>query len=497
MKNKVYIAGAGTGDIGLVTVKTMEYIKKADVIVYDRLINPDILLNSKENVKLIYVGKENTAGGEIQDRINEILAEEVKKDQSVLRLKGGDPFLYGRGGEEALYLIENGIEFEVIPGISSSLAVPAYAGIPVTHRGLSSELHIFTAHGKDDSEVLEYDKIANLNGTLVFLMGVGRLAHIKEELIKNGKSPECPVAIIENGTRNTQRTISGTLMDICEKAIEADIKAPSIILVGKTVELREKLMYFEKQELFSKRIAVTRDKKQSLEMTEKLNSLGAYTIIEDFIKIEKKDFVMPNLKDYKMILFNSANGVKYFMEKIDDIRVMSRLSIAAVGEITFKELEKYKLKADIKPEKYMVGELIKEAVKVLVENDKVLIVTSDISPIDIKKLNQENKMIFEKVNVYSTLNIKKTDKEMKDFFNRDPKIITFLSSSAVRSFFDNTKYFEKELKNIKFASIGPMTSKTIKEYSYNVEIEADVYTVDGLIEKIKLYYKQGEQDEKI
>lgn len=478
---KVYIIGAGCGNIDLLTLKGKRCIEEADCVVYDRLIDPKVLKLAKENAEMIYLGKGNTEGGVIQDEINKTLAKKALEGKVVARVKGGDPFVFGRGGEEIEEIVKYSIPFEIIPGISSSIAVPEYAGIPVTHRGLARSFHVFTGHTMENGEWHDFSTIAKLDGTLVFLMGIKNLDLITGDLIKNDKNPKTPVAVIEKGTSENQRVTIGTLEDIVERAKSEKIVPPAITIIGDVVNMRETFKWFENQPLSGKKVLVTRDTNQSQEFSEKLRIKGATVRELPFIKIENAyDFNEKDLKNYSALLFNSPNGVKYFMENIKDIRSLGHLKIGVVGAKTDELLREYKIIPDFIPEKYMGTELAKEVQDYTKENDKVLFVTSDISPANCEKWSEEYNRKFEKLVVYKTGKHIYSKDEVETVLN-EIEYITFLSSSTVEAFNESIQGDLKLLEDKKIVSIGPVTTKTLNELGYNVALEAKVFDVDGVI----------------
>lgn len=478
---KVYIIGAGCGNIDLLTLKGKRCIEEADCVVYDRLIDPKVLKLAKADAEMIYLGKGNTEGGVIQDEINKTLAKKALEGKVVARVKGGDPFVFGRGGEEIEEIVKYSIPFEIIPGISSSIAVPEYAGIPVTHRGLARSFHVFTGHTMENGEWHDFSTIAKLDGTLVFLMGIKNLDLITGDLIKNGKNPKTPVAVIEKGTSENQRVTVGTLEDIVEKAKSEKIVPPAITIIGDVVKMRETFKWFENQPLSGKKVLVTRDANQSQEFSEKLRIQGATVRELPFIKIENAyDFDEKDLKDYSALLFNSPNGVKYFMENVKDIRSLGHLKIGVVGAKTDELLREYKIIPDFIPEKYMGTELAKEVQNYTKENDKVLFVTSDISPANCKKWSEEYNRKFEKLVVYKTGKHIYSKDEVEKVLN-EIEYITFLSSSTVEAFNESIQGNLKLIEDKKIVSIGPVTTKTLNDLGYNVALEAKVFDVDGVI----------------
>lgn len=489
-KGKVYIAGAGCGDEKLITVKLKEILQVAECIVYDRLVNENILRYAQLNAQLIYMGKGNTEGGELQRKINETIVEKGKEGLLVLRLKGGDPFVFGRGGEEIESLVEAGIEFEVIPGITSAIAVPAYAGIPVTHRGINTSFHVFTGHVKIDGNELDFETIAKLQGTLVFLMGLSNLEKIIENLIKYGKNKSTPVAIIKDGTTTNQKVYTGTMETIVEIVRKEGVKSPVIILIGEVVNLRDTMKWFENKSLYGKNILITRNKEKQGDILGKINSFGGQGVNIPFIEIEYVDFEMPNLKEYSAVMFNSANSVIGFMKKVKDIRSLGHLKIGVVGEKTVEEIEKYKITPDFYPKEYRVDRLASESVNYTNEGEKVLFIVSDISPINVEKFTQLYNRNYEKIVAYKTKKKNYNIDEIENYISKSG-IFMFLSSSTFVSFAENMGLKEEKkeenrekLKGKIIASIGPVTTKSIEKYGINVDIEAKKYTEDGLLEAI-------------
>ena len=487
-RGKVYIAGAGCGNEGLITVKLKSVMEKAECIIYDRLVNESILQYMKPDAELIYMGKENVEGGELQKKINEIIVEKSREGLTVLRLKGGDPFVFGRGGEEIEALIAENIDFEVIPGISSAIAVPAYAGIPVTHRGINTSFHVFTGHMKKDGIEHDYETVAKLEGTLVFLMGLGNLEKITENLIKHGKMPETPVAVIKNGTTAKQETYTGTLGTIAGIVRENNVKAPVIIIIGEVVNLREKMKWFENMPLFGKNILVTRNRDKQEEITSKIIELGGQAINIPFINIEYLDFEMPDLSKYSTLLFNSLNSVIGFMRKIEDMRVLGHLKIGVVGKKTDEEMKKYRIIPDFYPKEYTVEKLAAESVNFTEEGENVLFIVSNISPVNEEKYTELYNRNYDKLVVYNTHKLK-IDSGKAEKYAKESDILMFLSSSTFESFADSINLSENsEMKEILsgkiLASIGPVTTKTIEKYGLKVEIEAEEYTENGLLRAI-------------
>ena len=489
-KGKVYIAGAGCGDEKLITVKLKEIINQVECIIYDRLVNENILQYAQPDAELIYMGKTDTEGGELQKEINETIIRKSKEGLKVLRLKGGDPFVFGRGGEEIESLVSEGIDFEVIPGITSAVAVPSYAGIPVTHRGVNTSFHVFTGHLKTDGEDPDFPLIAKLKGTIIFLMGLSNIEKITENLIRYGKDRNTPVAVIKDGTTSKQNVYMGTLETISETVRKNEVKSPVIIVIGETVNLREKMKWFEKKPLYSKNIMITRNKEKQEEIISVINSLGGQGISLPFINIKYIDFEMPDLSEYEAILFNSINSVVGFMGKINDMRVLGNIRIGAVGEKTVAELKKYKIVPDFFPEEYTAEKLACESVNFTKEKAKVLFVVSDISPVNTERYTELYNRNFEKLIVYDTQKIDRRKETTEKYLDKCD-ILMFLSSSAFEAFALSLKLDIKtpevnreKLQCKLIASIGPVTTKTVEKYGLKVEIEAKRYTEEGLLEAI-------------
>lgn len=495
MKGKVYLIGAGPGDYELLTLKGINCIKNADVVVYDRLANDSFLKETKKGCEFIYVGKESKNHTKTQQEINEIIAEEALKGKIVARLKGGDPYVFGRGGEEAEFLLEKGVEFQVVPGITSAIGGLCYAGIPITHRDYASSFHVITGHLKEEDKQLNFKVLSKLEGTLVFLMGMANLKNICNNLITYGKAKNTPVAIINWATRPYQKVVTGTLETIYDIAKEKEIKSPSLIVVGQVVNLRDKLNFFEKKPLFSKNIMVTRARTQSSRLIEKLRDLGANVIefptikIEEIIPNEPLDNSIKSLKEYSYVIFTSINAVNIFFKRLMDLgfdsRLLANTKIVAIGSSTARELKKYGLRADLVPEKFVAEELIEELKTVVHKEDKILIPrSSEARKILVEKLSE---LCFVKeVKIYNTKLENQNSEEILNLLEKGSiDYITFTSSSTVKNL---VKILGEEnlklLNSVKLMSIGPITSKTINSMGLKVYRQAEEFTIDGLIESL-------------
>ncbi len=501
-KGKVYLVGAGPGDPGLLTLKAKKVLEEADVVIYDYLANKRFLNFCKEATEKIYVGKKGGAHTLPQEEINKLLVKKAKEGKTVVRLKGGDPFLFGRGGEEAEALVEEGIPFEVIPGITSAIAVPAYAGIPVTHRNYTSTLAIITGHeaeGKEESKI-DFSALAKI-GSLVFLMGVKNLPYIVKRLIEEGKSPDTPVAVIQWGTLSKQKTAEGTLENIEERVKEKGITAPAIIIVGEVVKLREKFNWFETKPLFGKKIIVTRTREQASKLVEKLEDLGADcyeipTIKIEPIKDEKITETLNQISRYDWIVFTSQNGVSVFFKHLwklsKDLRALGKSKIAVIGKATKKALEAFGVFPEVFPQKDYTQEGLVSAFSNLDIRGKLILIprakeARDVLPEKLKEFGAK----VEVLPIYETKPCEESKEELKKALEEGIDIITFTSSSTVKNFFKLLdKNWEGALKNAVFASIGPITSETLRKFGFEPHIEAEEYTIEGLVRAIKDFYQK-------
>ncbi len=500
-KGKVYLIGAGPGDVKLITIKAMEVIQRADVVVYDRLANPRLLSFAKEDAELIYVGKKSSQHTLTQDKINQLLVDKANEGKIVARLKGGDPFVFGRGGEEAEELLEDNIEFEIVPGITSAIAVPAYAGIPVTHRTATSSFKIITGHEdptKDESQI-DWDILGKDESTLIFLMGVSNLGKITQKLIEKGKCKDTPIALIQWGTRPEQRTVTGTLETIIKIVEEEKISSPAIIIVGNVVKLRGKLNWFEKKPFFGKRILVTRAREQASGLSREIESLGGEAFEFPAIKIaemedkSKLDQAIYSASDYDWLIFTSVNGVKFFFKRMNelkkDIRTLGNAKICAIGPVTKKSLEDKGLLVDYMPEKFVAEKVIDGLKEFLTPGDKILLPRGDLArPILVESL-KDMKMDVKEVITYRTLAENRDQEELLEKLeDKMIHLITFTSSSTVTNFlkiFSDKQKQEELLAGVKIACIGPITAATAEAKGLIPDLIAEDYTIEGLIEVIK------------
>lgn len=519
---KVVLVGAGPGDTGLLTLKGEKYIKQADCLVYDRLSSPQLLSMAKAGCELIYVGKENHKHVMKQDAINELLYEKSKCHELVVRLKGGDPYVFGRGGEEALYLVERNVDVEVVPGVSSSVAALAAAGIPITHRGIAKGFQVITAHSRKDEEAdIDYSLLTDETITCVFLMGLAHVKSIAAGLIKAGRRADTPAAVISNGTLAAQRKCIGTLADIGEKIEKAKLTSPAIIVVGDVVSLNDRLDFFEKRPLFGRKITVPYIETMAgtNELISKLQQLGADVtpvktgiikpiIIPDFInKIKSADW----------ILFTSKNGVKSFFYNLDlagaDIRLIANARFAVVGKATEKELAKHHIKADIIPAE-QTGKGLADAMKLCMPyaygvSDEDTFDLGKNSTLDLSNDNISDKMC--KVCIFSAkeaspdleaglkeiCELEKIDAYVNEqAYESIPESIGNMVSEAVFTSASNVERFFHMLPENAYVetaySIGEKTTAVLEQHNVREIVQADDSSYEALVDKIS--YKDAFKD---
>ncbi len=493
---KVYLIGAGPGDPGLLGLKAKKILETADAVVYDRLADPRILSFAKEGAEMIYVGKKSAIHVMKQGDINRLLVKLAKEGKTVARLKGGDPFVFGRGGEEALELLDAGIDFDFIPGVTSAIAVAEYAGIPVTHRNMATSFAVIMGHedpAKGNSSI-NWKGLATSVDTMIFLMGVENIEKITAELIKNGRSADCPAALIRWGTRPNQETLVTTVGSAAADAKKHDFKPPAIFIAGDVVKLRDKLRWFDKRPLFGKTIVVTRAREQSGTLTEKLEDLGAHVIEIPAIKIVPPESYGPldnainNLKSYKWLIFTSANGVKHFFSRLYDAGLDSRalkIKAAAIGAGTARALKQRGIIADIVPKIYKAEELAEALAPYIKKGDKILLPrileAREVLPDTLRSLGAEVDVVpayrtvsdsMWKENLIKLLEAKKID------------MVTFTSSSTVTNLLNAIDDKKELLKDVKIAVIGPVTAATCRKLELTPAVMAEDYTIDGLVAAI-------------
>src|SRR5436190_16951560 len=497
----VYLVGAGPGDLGLVTLRAKERIENADVIVYDHLANPEMLSWARDDAEIIYAGKE-PGESRTQQEINALLIDKAREGKQVVRLKGGDPFVFGRGAEEAQAIADAGIQFEIVPGITSAIAGPAYAGIPMTHRAHNSHVTFFTGH-EDPAKAasaIDYAALAKLGGTQVMLMGVERLGAITSEMLKHGMRSDLPVALVRSATTGEQETLTGTLADIAKKAVASDFKAPAVAVFGEVVALRDGLSWYEKRPLLGKRIVVTRTRKQASVLSNELRALGAHVIELPTIRIEPpsklREFaeLVQDAHTYDWIVFTSANGVEAFFDIFfklyDDAREIGGVRIATIGPATAQRVKDFHLHVDLQPDEFIAEAVAKEFRKQGgIENLRILLVRGenarDVLPKELSGLGA----IVDKAFAYRTVpETRDPTGAGRQLTKEGADLITFTSSSTVENFLALGLPWPKGMQ---VASIGPITSKTARDHGLNIDIEARRHDIDGLVEAIGDFFAAG------
>lgn len=506
MKNKgiVYLVGAGPGDPELITQKGMRLLKSCEAVVYDRLASPRLLEEVPKDCERINVGKVVGNHSIKQEEINQILVTKALEGKKVVRLKGGDPFVFGRGGEEILALNEKDIPFEVVPGVTSSIAAPAYAGIPVTHRGVSQSFHVITGYTitTESGVTDQFDVFAKLEGTLVFLMGMAHLPKIVEGLIRHGKDPLTPVAIISNGTTLMQKSIRGPLGEICELVNQSGIKPPAIIVIGKVAELD--LKYLGKEHLIGTKVGITSTKTLTNKMKGLLQNYGAHVVdlCASTLKVydENNSLIeaLKSIKTYQWIAFTSTHGVDVFFEKLKenhiDYRNLNHIKFAVVGSGTKEALRKQGFIADYMPTTYTAKALGEGLVEVISKTDRVLIPRaergSEELPLALKKVG----IAFDDIKIYDIVSEEEKVSEQLSGIERLDYIV-FASSSGVTHFIQgDAKKAKQLLERAKIVCLGEPTANTLRQYGYTQLLIANPYTAEGVVERI-IADKEQDNDE--
>lgn len=493
----VYLAGAGPGDPGLLTIKAAQCLKKADVVVYDYLANPKFLDLAPAKAKRIYVGKKGASHSKEQDEINDLMIAEARRGRTVVRLKGGDPFVFGRGGEEAEALAEAGVPFEIVPGVTSAIAVPAYAGIPVTHRHFGSAVAIVTGHEKDDEGAYapDWESLVKI-GNVVFLMGFANLPKIVSHLMAAGAASDLPMAVIEWGTLPRQKKAVGTLSSIVAEVARLEIKPPTVIVVGKIAALGEKLAWFENKPLLGKRIVVTRSRNQLSEISRLLEEKGAEVIEMPTIEIRPPsswkglDQAIKNFSRYDWVTFTSANGVASFFDRLfkakRDLRHLGRVKIAAVGPATARPMEARGLHLDLVADEFRGEGLARKLIKSGVRGKKILLVQAKQAR---ETLREELKKAGARVTVVEAY---RSAAPRISEFPKDIDLVIFASSLTVENFVKISPLApslkKRGLGEISSACIGPVTAKTARDLGLNVVVVPKKSTMPDLVKAIADYF---------
>ena len=496
---RVILVGAGPGDPGLLTLRGAAALAAADVLLYDALASDPIVELVSPDCERIFVGKRGGDHAMPQDAIEALMIAKARQAKVVVRLKGGDPFVFGRGGEEAQALHAAGIPFEIVPGISSALAAPAYAGIPVTHRDFNTVLTIATGHEdptKPESTI-DWDKLADPHRTLVLLMAMGNLANICQQLVAHGRAPQTPVAVIQDGTRPTQRTITGTLTSIAELVERAGIGAPAIVVVGEVVRLRDELRWYDRAPLFGKRVLITRPAQQAPEFARALYARGVEPILASTIAIVPPDDpaaahrAIDELAAYRWIVFTSQNGVDAFFDRLAsldaDARYLGATKVAAIGSKTAERLRAFGVRADLVPAAFVSEEIARALIEATHSGDRVLIFRAQEARDVLPQMLEDAGRNPHVVAAYKTI------------FDVDPQfaqkvaradVLTFTSASTVRGYVEllgGAAAARDAARNKLIACIGPVTAEAADEAGLHVDVVADVFTTDGLLDALEAH----------
>ncbi|HEX5222692.1 MAG TPA: uroporphyrinogen-III C-methyltransferase [Verrucomicrobiae bacterium] len=490
----IYLVGAGPGDPGLLTLRGAELLKRADVVIYDLLVNPALLRLARPECELISRGKRHDVS---QEQLNALMIAKAREGKCVVRLKGGDPYVFGRGGEEAEALADARIPFEVVPGVSSITAAPNYAGIPLTHRGHTSNFTVFTGHEGDGktTSALDFDQIARISGTKVILMGVTHLPELTQALLQRGMSAATPVAIVQQGTLPRQKSVVGTLGTIARLADQEQVTPPALTIIGDVVKLRKKLNWFEQRPLFGQRIVVTRSRAQAAELSNRFTELGAEVLEIPCIATRAPSNpqhladALLELNSYDWLVFTSANGVTsffdYFFKAFKDTRDIGGVRIAAVGPATAAKLRELHLQVDLMPDEATAAKIAKEFAKFeSVENLKICLLRAEVANPDLPKALEELGAIVDDIPVYRT--VAEPDKLVEvsaQLLAAGTDWITFTSGSTVEQFhqrFDLPALLRK-FPHIKLASIGTETTKALETLGQKPAVEAKQHTMEGMV----------------
>lgn len=502
MAGRLYLVGAGPGDPGLLTLKGKRCLERADIVIYDYLANPRLLDYARPDAERRLVGKHSGGERVAQETINALIVEQARQGKVVVRLKGGDPFIFGRGAEEAEAARAAGVEFEIVPGVSSAIAVPAYAGIPLTHRELASNVIFTTGYeypGKTEPAV-HWNELARSGSTLVILMTQRQLGANMKKLVAGGLDPETPVAVIEWGTRADQRTVVGTAATIAAAASDHDVKPPALAVVGAVVRLREQLNWFEHKPLFGRRIVITRPRAQAADFAEQLEAWGAEVV--PFPTIETVapasfaalDDAIRRAADFDWVVFTSANGVRVFFERLQtvdaDVRDWHRARFAAIGPQTARALRAYCVRVETVPEEYRAEAVVTALARIGVAGKRILLPRAAGARAVLPQQLREHGAIVEDVPTYTTVLPHTDAQQLRDLLLRDAAdLVTFTSSSTVHNFIALLEGSGPEvLRHTTVGCIGPVTTETARKYGMQVAIQPSAYTVPAFVEAIVQYY---------
>ncbi|MFP4474097.1 MAG: uroporphyrinogen-III C-methyltransferase [Desulfatibacillaceae bacterium] len=498
MAGKVYLVGAGPGDPGLITQKGVRCLNNADVVIYDYLA-AEALLAHAGRAERIYVGKKGGDHTLSQEGINALIVEKARAGNRVVRLKGGDPFIFGRGGEEAEELVEAGVDFEIVPGVTSAIAAPAYAGIPLTHRRFTPTVAFVTGHEDPTKEgsLIDWAGLARGVGTLVFLMGVKNLPNIVDRLVRNGRAAETPAALVRWGTTTSQRTVTGTLSTIVERAREANMKPPAIIIVGGVIGLRQTLNWFENRPLFGRRIVVTRARRQASALVDRLAELGAECLEYPTIEVVPPedygplDRAVAEVGSYDWVVFTSTNGVDYFFDRMEkagrDTRALGNAGVGAIGPATAARLTDFGIRCDLLPKTYQAESVVEAFADRDIAGKKVLLPRAmqarTVLPEELTKMGAD----VHEVAAYMTRPVTHGAEALAgELSSGSVDMVTFTSSSTVENFVGLLPGGEvgSYMDRTAAACIGPITADTARGLGIDPALVADEFTIDGLCDAI-------------
>jgi uroporphyrinogen III methyltransferase/synthase len=478
----VYLVGAGPGDPGLMTRRSLELVASADAILYDRLVPAGALEGARDDADLRYVGKQPGAPAVGQQEINRQLVELGRAGKRVVRLKGGDPFVFGRGGEEAEALAEAGVRFEVVPGVTAGVAAPAYAGIPVTHRDVASAVAFVTGHEDPDKpeSAVDWTALGRFPGTLVLYMGVRNLGMAAERLTAAGRDPGEAAAVVERGTDPGQRVVTGALSDIAARAEEAEVRPPAVTLIGRVAELRETIAWLERRPLHGQVVAVTRARAQASGLAARLRDLGAEVVEAPAIRIARRAVDLPRPETHELICFTSPNGVRLYFEALDrDARALAGVTVAAIGPGTASELTRHGIRPDVVAERFVAEGLLDALGGLDLRGRRALVARAaearDALPEGLRERGAE----VDVVGLYDTV-AEPLDAAAREGLAR-ATYVTFTSSSTVRFLLESGA---RVPESARIASIGPVTSATAREHGLPVHVEAERHDVEGLIQAL-------------
>lgn len=501
----VYLVGAGPGDPGLITVRGLEVVREGEVIIHDHLISPSLLAMARPGARLVYVGKEAGRAVMSQEDISQLLIGEARAGRSVVRLKGGDPFVFGRGGEEAEALAAAGVPFVVVPGVSSAIAAPAYAGIPVTDRRFASSVAFIAGHQdpSKDASAVNWAALATGVDTLVFLMGVKTLPAIARALLAHGRAPDSPTAVIQKGTTQEQRVMVAPLAQIAEAAEEAGITAPAITVVGQVVSLREALRWFDNRPLFGRRIVVTRARAQASDLAEALARHGAVPVECPVIRIAPPetfaplDSVLSRIAEFDWLIFTSVNGVKVVLDRLEslgkDVRALAGPRLCAIGPATAEELRRARLRVSVVPDVFTQEGVVKSFSDLQVRERQIAILRAEEARELLPQALEEMGAHVTVVPVYLTIADEEGASGLRDTIaGGQIDAITFTSTSTVRNFFSATGLEPESLAGIPVGCIGPVTAQAARAVGLKVEVVAKDYTIPGLVQAVVDYFSAAQ-----